>query len=125
MSTVEIQFGMVGPASLAEESQKFVHRIFNRTRPNGWDNQPDNEHGLLVAFERKWILRRDLTAFGYDTITRLGEAFDNVSTYLNGGIEVRLGWNIPKNYSISQIRPASSTRLTVDDNFSVYIFRRR
>ena len=122
MDTVEIQLGMVGPASFAEETQKFVHRVFDRTTPNGWDNQLDNEPGLIAIFERKWLLHRGRAAFGHDTIAHLGGAVGNVSTYLNGGIEVRLGWNIPKNYGVSLIRPAGSTRLTVDDNFSVYLF---
>jgi hypothetical protein len=122
MDTVEVQFGMVGPASFAEDAQKFVHKIFDRPYPNGWHNQLENEPGLIVVFERKWLLHPDLNGIGYDAITHLGGAIGNVSTYLNGGIEVRLGWNIPRTFGVSLIRPAGSTRLAVDDNFSIYIF---
>ena len=122
MDTVEIQFGVVGPASLAEDTQKFVHNVFDRPRPNGWHNQLGNEPGLIIIFERKWLLHPGFTGFGYDTITHLGGAVGNVSTYLNGGIEVRLGWNIPRNFGVSLIRPAGSTRLSVDDSLSIYIF---
>lgn len=122
MDTLEVQFGMVGPASFAEDTQKFVHNIFDRPRPMGWGNQLDNEPGLIVIFERKWLLHPGHTGLGFDTIAHLGGALGNVSTYLNGGMEVRLGWNIPRNFGVSLIRPAGSTRLAVEDNFSIYIF---
>ena len=122
MDTVEVQFGMVGSASLAEDTQKFVHKVFDRPRPNGWNNQLDNEPGLVMAFERKWLFHPGLVGMGYDAITHLGGALGNVYTYLNGGLELRFGWNIPKNFGVSLIRPAGSTRLSVDDDFSCYIF---
>ncbi len=122
MDTVEMQFGMIGPASFVEDTQKFVHKVFGRPRPNGWDNQLSNEPGLVIVFERKWLFHPNLKGFGYDAITHLGGALGNVHTYLNGGFELRLGWNIAKNFGISLIRPAGSTRLVVDKDFSFYIF---
>ena len=122
MDTVEVQFGMVGQASFAEETQKFVHNVFDRQRPNGWDNQLSNEPGLVMVFERKWLSHPGLTGMGYDAITHLGGALGNVQTYLNGGVELRFGWNVPKKFGVSLIRPAGSTRLSVDDDFSLYIF---
>jgi hypothetical protein len=122
MDTVEMQFGMVGQASYAEETQKFVHKLFDRQRPNGWDNQLDNEPGLVMVFERKWLFNPGLAGMGYDAITHLGGALGNVQTYLNGGVELRFGWNVPNNFGVSLIRPAGSTRLSVDDDFSLFIF---
>ena len=122
MDTVELQLGMIGPASLAEDTQKFVHETFGRPRPNGWDNQLSNEPGLVVVFERKWLFHPEFAGLGYDAITHLGAAAGNVHTYANGGLEVRLGWNIPRNFGVSLIRPAGSTRLALDENFSMYIF---
>ncbi len=122
MDTVEVQFGMVGPASLGEDTQKFVHKVFDRPHPNGWNNQLDNEPGLVIAFERKWLLHPGLSGIGYDVITHLGGAVGNVHTYLNSGLEIRLGWNIARNFGASLIRPAGSTKLLVDDAFSSYIF---
>ena len=122
MDTVELQLGMVGPASFAEDTQKFVHKTFDRPLPNGWNNQLANEPGLVIAFERKWLFYPGLSGFGYDAITHLGAAAGNVHTYLNGGLEARLGWNIPRNFGVSLIRPAGSTRLAVNEDFSLYFF---
>ncbi len=55
MDTTEIQIGMVGPSSLAEDAQKFIHKVRDLQRPNGWDNQLKDELGLALAFERKWL----------------------------------------------------------------------
>ncbi|MEW6427128.1 MAG: lipid A deacylase LpxR family protein [Thermodesulfobacteriota bacterium] len=123
MDTAEVQLGMVGPLSLAEESQKLVHRLRDLQRPNGWDHGLDNEPGIVLAFERKWLNHPDLRGrFGADTIFHAGGALGNVATYLNGGAELRLGWNIPRTFGVSLIRPAGSTWLASVLGLSVYGF---
>lgn len=124
MDTVEIQLGIVGPESYAEETQKLVHELRDLDQPNGWNNQLKNEPGLAVAFERKWLFHPVLTdAFGYSAITHTGAALGNVYTYLNAGVELRLGWNIPtEDFGVSLIRPAGSTRLKIEDRFIMFVF---
>jgi hypothetical protein len=121
MDTVEIQLGLVGPESFAEETQKFVHDLRNLQRPNGWQYQLSNEPGIVLAFERKWLFHPEQDMFGWDAITHGGFALGNVSTYLNGGVEVRIGWNIPKNFGVSLIRPAGSTRMATKSQPGLYI----
>ena len=87
LDTLEVQFGVVGPWSLAEESQRLVHDIRNLKSPQGWDNQLNNEPGLELIYEHK---RRELrssnaTVVGYDMLTHAGGALGNVFTYLNAG----------------------------------------
>lgn len=70
MDTIEMQLGIMGPESFAEETQKFIHKTFHRQRPNGWNNQLKNEPGLAIIFERKWLFHSDKPqAFGCDAIT--------------------------------------------------------
>jgi len=111
LDSMEIQLGMIGPLSFAEQTQKFVHRLRGCQLPNGWDNQIKNEPGLAVVYERKWrLLRKPLLGrFGFDTITHLGGALGNVYTYANTGMEARLGWNIPLDFGASLIRPGGDT----------------
>lgn len=123
MDTVEIQFGIVGPESIAEETQKRVHQLRNLDIPNGWDNQLKNEPGLAIVFERKRLFNPAITdQFGYSLIVNSGAALGNVYTYANAGMELRLGWNIPRDFGISLIRPAGSTRLEIGDRFTLYVF---
>ncbi len=41
--TSEILLGVIGPLSLAEETQTLAHRIVNYIKPNGWKNQVPND----------------------------------------------------------------------------------
>lgn len=123
MDTVEIQMGMVGPDSFADETQKFVHELRRLDRPNGWAHQLKNEPGGVVAFERKWLVHSGIqNAFGPSATLHAGAAVGNVAVYANAGGEMRFGWNVPEDFGVSLIRPAGSTRLSVDRGFSAYLF---
>ncbi len=108
LDSMEIQLGIVGPESFAEQTQKFAHKLLGCQRPNGWGNQLKNEPGLVIAYERKWRLLQAGTVGGlaFDAIPHLGWAIGNVHTYANAGIEARLGWNISKDFGTHLIRPA-------------------
>lgn len=123
MDTAEVQIGIVGPSSLAEDAQKFIHRIRDLQRPNGWDHQLKDELGVTLAFERKWLYHpTQQRRFCADAIGHTGIAVGNVMTYLNAGLEIRAGWNIPRSFAVSLIRPAGSTWSTLDHNLSIYLF---
>jgi hypothetical protein len=123
VDSLEIQMGMVGPLSFAEEAQTLVHELRDIPTAEGWDNQLENEPGLLVAFERKWLFSRPsdqlLTA---DAIVHAGGVVGNVATYLNTGVEVRYGMNLARNFGVSMIRPAGSTLFTTHEQPSIYLF---
>jgi len=123
MDTAEVQLGIVGPASLAEDAQKLVHRVRGLQRPNGWDNQLKNEPGLALIFERKWLFHpRYDDAWCADAILHSGAALGNVMTYANAGVEIRTGWNLPRSFSVSVIRPAGSVWNAELSGFTVYLF---
>ncbi|MCB1746288.1 MAG: lipid A deacylase LpxR family protein [Gammaproteobacteria bacterium] len=109
--TLEIQLGMIGPASLAEDAQKLVHDIRDLPLPRGWDNQLDNEPGGVLYFERKWRLAaRDFGAgLSGDVIAHAGLALGNVYDYLAAGGELRFGWNLPRDFGTSVIRPGGDS----------------
>ncbi|WP_299983380.1 lipid A deacylase LpxR family protein [Desulfobacula sp.] len=132
LDSMEIQLGIVGPYSFAEHTQKLVHKLRGCQTPNGWDNQIKNEPGLAVVYERKWrsFYSRG-GGLGLDLIPRLGGALGNVYTYANAGIEARIGWNIPRDFGTSLIRPAGDSnaplntrdpRLSGSQDFSLYVF---
>lgn len=133
LDSIEIQLGMVGPASYAEETQTFVHRLRDIPIAYGWDNQIKNEPGLAVVYERKWraMVMGNPGEMGFDVIPHLGATIGNVYTFANAGAEVRLGWNLPIDFGTSLIRPAGDTsapsgtgdlRLSGRHEFGVYLF---
>lgn len=105
--TLELQGGVVGPASLAEQAQKFVHDVRDLAEPKGWDNQLDNEPGFLMYYERKWRLLRGkwFRTLDYDVISHAGLALGNVADYVAVGGEARVGWHVPRDFGTSLIRP--------------------
>ena len=111
LDTVEVQAGMIGPASLAEDAQKLVHELRGFDVPQGWDNQLDNEPGLALIYERRYRPWRseNVAGLGYDFITQAGGAVGNVFTYLNAGAELRAGWNLPADFGTSVINPGGDT----------------
>lgn len=124
MDTIELQAGVVGPDSLAEETQKAVHSLRDLQRPNGWDHQLKDEPGLAAIYERKWrpdpFYSNGDVAF--DVITHLGCSLGNVATYANTGFETRFGWNLPDDFGASLIRPAGNTSFTARQEQGGYLF---
>jgi lipid A 3-O-deacylase len=111
LDAMELQVGVVGPWSLAEEAQNLVHDIRDLPEANGWDNQLENEPGLELIYQHKDRLLRSESSrgWGYDLISHYGAAAGNISTYLNAGAEVRAGWNMPADYGTSLIAPGGDT----------------
>jgi len=120
MDTTELDIGMVGPASLAHQSQDFIHKVRGFDRFQGWDNQLDNELGIQVVKERKnrifeW---RDAGGLQMDAITHYGFSLGNVKTYLNGGLEMRIGSFLPNDFGTSPIRAAGDSNAPLSPNTS-------
>ena len=111
--TVDVQLGVIGPASFAEQTQERVHRARGIAIPNGWDNQLRTEPGLVLAYERIWRmpLLGERLGFGSDLLPRVGAAIGNVATYASAGAQLRAGWNLPPDFGYSVIRPGSVTQV--------------
>lgn len=111
LDSFELQLGVVGPASLAEEAQAFVHEIRGFDTPRGWSHQLSNEPGIDLIYQHKRRVLRSAgnEGIGYDVITTVGGALGNIFTYLNAGVETRVGWNLPSDFGTSLILPGGDT----------------
>jgi len=117
LNTIEIQGGLVGEWSLAEEAQDFIHGLRGIKKANGWDNQVGNEFAFALIYDRKrrLIRRTDFSgSWGMDLITHYGGAAGTIFTYLDAGFEVRFGWNLPTDFGTALIRPAGDTNAPAD-----------
>jgi hypothetical protein len=130
---LSLQAGVVGPSSLAKESQRTVHRWIGSVRPEGWDYQLRNEAGVNVGYERRWRLyaRALVQTLGLDLIPHLGASLGNVQTYANAGGTLRFGLNLPSDFGVQLARPGSvggsptddlDPRVALDRNFSLFGF---
>lgn len=90
---LEATIGIVGPLALGEQVQTEVHRhITNSPLPNGWDNQLENEPGLILSAQRRWLVAPlvKLERLTLSLSPYLGVSLGNVYTYASTGFTFRL-----------------------------------
>jgi len=104
-----INLGIVGPAALGEETQKFIHDLIDDPKPRGWDNQLRNEPALLLRYRRSWFTPLFNTAgISADLVSRFGTSLGNVVTEAGIGAAVRLGNYLPGTDIPRRIQPGLS-----------------
>ncbi len=108
LDQLQVSLGMVGPASLAEEAQKFIHSTFNDRKPLGWSTQLRDEPGLVIEYNRsiKLIAPQSILGAVFDVEPNYGAAIGNVYDYAEIGTMARLGFNLPKDYGPMRIEPS-------------------
>ncbi len=87
--------GVVGPAALGEEVQTAIHSAVGSPKPQGWDNQLDNEP--VVNFTYMWK-RKLVKLKSFDLTFNTGGSLGNWFTLGEGSIELRIGKNKPKGF---------------------------
>lgn len=114
LDTREITLGVIGPLSLAEQSQNLFHDAIGAARFLGWQHQLKNEPALQLAMDRKFKDYRGTGAitpgFSADSIRSLGLRLGNIETSASLGIEGRIGWNLPNDFGTYPIRPGAENR---------------
>jgi hypothetical protein len=96
LETFRLDLGVVGPESLAEETQKNWHGV----DPQGWDHQLRTEVAGALRYERRYLFSGlpKSEGWGYHVIPYLGGSLGNLLTDLNAGSMVRFGYNIPNEF---------------------------
>lgn len=91
--SLTLMLGMIGPSSMAEETQKFVHDITGSTRPRGWDNQLKDEPALNIGYDRRYLLfsRRTGKRWDFDFVGTGALHVGNVITGVNASLALVLG----------------------------------
>lgn len=109
LDRLEVNLGVVGPASLAGKTQRGWHDLFNFREPRGWKNQLRNEPGVVLLYERQWLFKDNemiFNMFDAEIAPSVGAAVGNVFTYAAAGARVRLGIDLPADYGPPRIRPS-------------------
>lgn len=90
---VELTLGMVGPASLAQNTQKFIHsHITDSKLPKGWSHELKNEPGLMLAWQRTHpaALSGDAGPLYWTVSPHYGLTVGNIYTFANTGFSIQL-----------------------------------
>jgi len=103
----QLTLGVVGPASGAAETQKFVHKIVDTRPPRGWKYQLDNEPAGMISYEHKWRGLYEFSPFGWglDITPSVGGSLGNVYTQAGAGAVARFGYDLPSDYGPPLIKP--------------------
>lgn len=124
---IELEIGVVGPASGAEDVQTTWHRWFGFRHPNGWHHQLKNEPGLNLYYEqarRQSPLNLGASRLKLQLTPHFGFALGNVFTYAAGGMTVRIGKQLEQDFGPPRIRPslAGSGLYRYHSDFNWYLF---
>ncbi|PIR34515.1 MAG: hypothetical protein COV36_00650 [Alphaproteobacteria bacterium CG11_big_fil_rev_8_21_14_0_20_44_7] len=127
LDSLELSLGMVGPASLAGQTQDFIHSFVpDAQEPQGWDYQIENEPAIMLSYQRKWKNTWQATPFGLGTdfIPHIGFSAGNVFTHAALGGTLRLGQDLPSDYGPPIIRPSfgGSDFFHPSSDFGWYLF---
>ncbi len=126
IDNLELDIGVVGPWSQADSTQRQWHRWFGFEDPEGWDNQIENEPGIMLLFERQQRVAKAELPIGLETelLPSFGFAFGNIMTYASVGATIRVGGDLEVDYGPPRIRPSLPTGgfLRRAEGFNWYLF---
>ena len=127
LDQIALSLGVVGPASLAGETQRLWHKTFGFQKPRGGSNQLDNEPAVNLFVERRWRnLWRHEQLFGIETdvTPHIGGSLGNVFTYGAAGLTVRIGADLEDDFGPPRIRPSlpGAAFFTPRSSFGWYLF---
>lgn len=114
LDTYELEFGIVGPSALGEESQRGIHQILGAPEPLGWDSQLHDEFAFAASFDRRWdpsALRVSIDALGgleADLTPSVGATLGTLRTEARVGLAARIGQRIDNDYGPPRVRPSLS-----------------
>lgn len=96
---IETTIGVVGPASGAERTQEFIHRITGSDEPMGWDAQLENE--IVFQFTRgrlwrSWVARNKR----FDLLLSSQASIGTLSSMLAAGVTFRYGVGLGDSYAM-------------------------
>ena len=106
---ISLDVGFIGPFSLGEETQTFVHKVIDSPKPKGWDHQLKTELGLQLNYgvQKRFGTETGLPFFDeIDVVPHATFALGNVFTYGAMGGTVRIGTGLDVDYGPPRIRPS-------------------
>ena len=125
---VQLDLGVVGPSSLAEQAQETTHDITGSDDPF-WVNQLRDEFTYQLTLRRKW--RIDLgdmhvrdTPLAFQLIPRAELHVGNVRRALAAGADLRVGHNLPDDFGAGRLTDPRAATGQRTRGFSAYAFAR-
>lgn len=109
---ISTTIGVVGPLSLAEESQKTIHKWIGSGEPKGWDTQLKNELVFQLSRARayrSWVADNNC----WDLITAGEVSIGTLSSGVNVDVVLRFGTALKYSYATQLLNSTRTTNPTV------------
>ncbi len=122
---LQLDMGVMGPESLAEQAQNTVHRLRNFGLAMGWDNQLKTEPTLGIKLQRTWRYRwGNAEGYAAEFLPQAGASVGNTVTFGSLGGQLRAGYRLPCDFgatTLDSIQPGSGG-LSADAQRGFYLF---
>lgn len=110
LESFQVDLGIIGHHSLADEAQTVVHEFRGFDPPRGWGHQLHDEPGLALKYQRSWLFSPAPQGPRYlDLIAQAGLSVGNVETSLRAGGILRVGLQLPDDFGVSTISSLTTT----------------
>lgn len=109
LHSLKLMAGVAGPASYAEGLQRYTHRVFGYTLPQGWAHQLKNEPivNLLYEYRHKYPVTPRGAAFGVELIPMGGAFLGNYLIQAEAELQCRVGYHLPDDFGATVLRGVS------------------
>ena len=106
LHSLKLIAGVAGPASYAEDVQKFAHSTTNSTKAEGWAYQIKNEPviNLVYEYRHKFALTPRDAAFGMEMIPMGGAFLGNYLIQAETDVQFRIGYHLPEDFGTTVLR---------------------
>jgi len=119
MDVFGVTVGVVGPHSYAEQTQNKFHKLLGQREAKGWDNQLDDELGLIFKAERQYWHPYSTSL---DFVHIIGGHLGNVFTQAYENSYIRFGHNLHSVFNSPGIIFPRVPRTTGFLNWSYYLY---
>ncbi|AGH82061.1 hypothetical protein PCNPT3_10615 [Psychromonas sp. CNPT3] len=108
VDSLALSLGVVGPASLAQQTQDLMHQWIGASKPRGWDHQIKNEPVFRLTAEHveRFYTYKLTPNISFDSSLYSEVGIGNLRSDIGTGITLRLGTSLDDNYA--SINPTSS-----------------
>lgn len=113
--------GIIGPASGAEKTQEWLHKVIGSDQPQGWDHQLNNE--LVFKFTRgrmwrNWVSENE----HFDFLTGADIGIGTLESAINAGFTLRAGEQLSVSHLSAGLIPSrTSNFIAINDGWFVYV----
>jgi hypothetical protein len=124
---VELNIGVIGPSSRAEQTQQCIHDLFGSDETIGWDTQLDDEFAADVTYTRQQRITQGFLAPTptTDFIGEYGFTAGLVHRHVQAGLTFRYGFNLARTFGPARLsQPDGISLLRREFEKSGYLFVR-